>query len=120
MSFSEQLKNSLVELNVSFQNEMKRDYGESYPNLSKIHKKITDEFTFVLKPKDEVAYAAARNYLSNSSNLNEGEQEIISFVITRPITELGGISGEICIGRGLFRVFVPHSLARRLQVPSVW
>ena len=63
MSFADLLKNSLSELNSSFQDEMKRDRGEIYPKLAAIHRKITDEFTFILKPKDLVAYAAARSYL---------------------------------------------------------
>ncbi|KXW55386.1 EH signature domain-containing protein [Ferrovum sp. PN-J185] len=92
MSFTDLLKNSLADLNSTFQYELKSDRGESYPKLSKIHKKITDEFTFILKPKDEVAYAAARNFLDGSLNGDVGEYEIISFVLTKPISELGGIS----------------------------
>ena len=92
MSFANLLKNSLADLNNTFQYELKGDRGESYPKLSKIHKKITDEFTFILKPKDEVAYAAARSFLDGSLNGEVGEYEIISFVLTKPISELGGIS----------------------------
>ena len=92
MSFADLLKNSLSELNSSFQDEMKRDRGEIYPKLAAIHRKITDEFTFILKPKDKVAYAAARSYLDGSMQGDVGEYEIISFVLTKPITELGGIS----------------------------
>jgi hypothetical protein len=92
MSFANLLKNSLADLNNTFQFELKSDRGESYPKLSKIHKKITDEFTFILKPKDEVAYAAARSFLDGSLSGDVGEYEIISFVLTKPISELGGIS----------------------------
>jgi len=92
MSFAELLKNSLSDLNHTFQHELKKHRGEGYPKLSKMHKKITDEFTFILKPKDEIAYAAARNYLDGSLSGDVGEYEIISFVLTKPISELGGIS----------------------------
>jgi len=92
MSFANLLKNSLADLNNTFQYELKSDRGESYPKLSKINKKITDEFTFILKPKDEVAYAAARSFLDGSLSGDIGEYEIISFVLTKPISELGGIS----------------------------
>ncbi|CAM3679609.1 EH signature domain-containing protein [Polynucleobacter antarcticus] len=92
MSFTDLLKHSLANLNNSFQYELRRDHGESHPRLAKVHKKITDEFTFILKPKDEVAYAAARDYLNGSLAGNPGEYEIISFVLTKPIAELGGVS----------------------------
>ena len=92
MSFADLLKNSLAGLNNSFQNELTRDRGETHPKLTKMYKKITEEFTFILKPKDEVAYAAARDYLDGSLSVDEGEYEIISFALTRPIAELGGIS----------------------------
>ena len=89
MSVNE-LKNSLNALNSTFLYELKRDRGESFPKLSKIHEIITDKFTFVLKPKDEVAYIAARNYLVGTLDGNIGEYEIISFALTKPIVELGG------------------------------
>lgn len=92
MSFADLLKTSLAKLNNTFQSELARDQVETYPKLSKIHKKITDEFTFILKPKDEVAYKAAKEYLEGSISSNEGEYEIISFVLTKPIAELGGLS----------------------------
>lgn len=92
MSFTDQLKNSLSDLNNSFQHELKREKSEAFPKLNKIHKKITDEFTFFLKPKDDVAYAAARDYLDGTLSGDTGEYEIISFALTKPITQLGGIS----------------------------
>lgn len=92
MSFVDILKNSLSDLNNSFQYELKREKGDTYSKLSNIHKKITDEFTFFLKPKDDVAYAAARDYLDNSLRGEAGEYEIISFALTKPITELDGAS----------------------------
>ncbi len=92
MSFSSELKNSLSDLNNSFQHELRREKGDTYPKLTNIHKKITDEFTFFLKPKDDVAYAAARDYLNGSISGDSGEYEIISFALTKPITELGGSS----------------------------
>jgi len=92
MSFANLLKNSLADLNNTFQFELKSDRGDIYPKLSKIHKKITDEFAFILRPKDEVAYGAARGFLDGSLNGDIGEYEIISFVLTKPISELGGIS----------------------------
>jgi hypothetical protein len=92
MSFVNLLKDSLADLNNTFQYEMRSNCGESYTKLSKIHKKITDEFTFILKPKDDVAYAAARSFLDGSLFGEVGEYEIISFVLTKPILELGGIS----------------------------
>ena len=54
MSFVDLLKNSLSDLNNSFQYELRGEKGETYPKLSNMHKKITDEFTFFLKPKDDV------------------------------------------------------------------
>ena len=92
MPFANLLKNSLDDLNNTFQYELKGGHGETYPNLAKIHKKITDEYSFFLKPKDDVAYAAARDYLAGSLSGDAGEYEIISFALTKPITELGGIS----------------------------
>lgn len=92
MSFANLLKNSLEDLNKTFQYELRGRHGETCPKLDKIHKKITDEYSFFLKPKDDVAYAAARDYLDGSLSDDTGEYEIISFVLTRPITELGGIS----------------------------
>ena len=92
MSFTDLLKNSLTDLNNSFQLEMNRNHGESFTKLQVINKKITDQFTFILKPKDEVAYAAARKYLEDELTEDNGEFEIISFVLTKPISELGGIS----------------------------
>lgn len=92
MPYTTILKNSLAELNNTFQYELKRDRGELHPKLAKIHKKITDEFTFILKPKDEVAYKAAKEFLDGSLSSDNGEYEIISFVLTKPIKELGGTS----------------------------
>ncbi len=92
MSFIDLLKSSLSDLNTTFQYELKKEKGEPYPKLSGIHKKITDEFTFFLKPKDDVAYAVARDYLSGSLLGDDGEYEIISFALTKPIAELGGAS----------------------------
>lgn len=92
MSFTDQLKISLSDLNNSFLHELRREKSEAFPKLAKIHKKITDEFTFFLKPKDDVAYAAARDYLDGSLSGDTGEYEIISFALTKPITELGGTS----------------------------
>jgi hypothetical protein len=57
-----------------------------------MHKKITDEFTYILKPKDDLAYKAAKNYLEGSLDGFVGEYEIISFALSKPIKELGGIS----------------------------
>lgn len=92
MSFTDLLKNSLFDLNNAFQDELRNERGETYPKLVKTHKKITDEFTFFLKPKDDVAYAAARDYLDSSLSGDIGEFEIISFALTKPITELSGAS----------------------------
>jgi hypothetical protein len=92
MSFVDQLKHSLCDLNTSFQRELRKERTETFPKLSSIHKKITDEFTFFLKPKDDVAYAAARDYLDDSFRGEVGEYEIISFALTKPIAELGGAS----------------------------
>jgi hypothetical protein len=86
------LKNSLSTLNANFLFELKRDGGENFPKLSKIHKKIADEFTYILKPKDEVAYAAARSYLAGTLYGDVGEYEIISFALTKPIVEFDGAS----------------------------
>jgi hypothetical protein len=92
MSYADELKRSFFELNTSFQSELKRDTKAVFPQLTKIHKKITDEFTFILKPKDDLAYKAAKNYLEGSLEGFAGEYDIISFAITKPIIELGGIS----------------------------
>jgi len=86
------LKNTLNELNESFRRELKKDLKGNFPKLIKINKKITDEYTFVLKPKEEVAYTAAKSYLEGTLQDEIGEYEIISFVLTRPIHELGGRS----------------------------
>lgn len=92
MSFSDLLKNSLTDLNNSFQFELSRNDEKSFAKLKEINKKITEQFTFILKPKDEVAYAAARMYLEDKLTEDNGEFEIISFVLTKPIKELGGVS----------------------------
>lgn len=92
MPFANLLKNSLADLNSAFQQELKSTRLPDYPKLSKIHKKITDEFTFILKPKDDIAYAAARSFLDGSLGGDVGDFEIISFALTKPISELGGIS----------------------------
>jgi hypothetical protein len=92
MSNADQLKKSLIALNLSFQSDLKREAMHSFSQLSKIHKKITDEFTYILKPKDDLAYKAARSYLEGSLDGFVGEYEIISFALSNPIKELGGVS----------------------------
>ena len=92
MSYANKLKSSLLELNFSFQSELRRASSVSMPQLAKIHKRITDEFTYILKPKDDLAYKAAKNYLEGSLDGFVGEYEIISFALSKPIKELGGIS----------------------------
>lgn len=92
MSYAEQLKRSLHGLNVSFQSDLKREAMSYFPLLSKIHKKITEEFTYILKPKDDLAYKAAKSYLEGSMDGFVGEYEIISFALSKPINELGGVS----------------------------
>lgn len=92
MSYADQLKSSLQSLSVSFQSDLKRDANASFPQLSRIHKKITDEFTYILKPKDAIAYKAARSYLEGAIDGFVGEYEIISFALSKPIEELGGVS----------------------------
>ena len=91
MSYANQLKNSLAGLNISFQTDLKRESRDLFPQLLKIHKKITDEFTYLLRPKDDQAYKAAKNYLEGSLEGLVGEYEIISFALSKPIIELGGI-----------------------------
>ena len=92
MSYANQLKNSLAGLNISFQSDLKRESRDLFPQLLKIHKKITDEFTYLMRPKDDQAYKAAKSYLEGSLEGLVGEYEIISFALSKPIIELGGIS----------------------------
>lgn len=92
MSFIDSLKSSLDNLNISLKADFQREKDNDYPKLKKAHKVITDEFTFILKPKEAIAYSAARLYLEDKLEDDNGEFDIISFVLTKPITELGGAS----------------------------